>query len=243
MKIRYLLICLFSFLSIFVHAQENPPVEETFNGGIGSGGTAYGLKGGATIATQTWNGYQRNALYSYHADAFIEVLGAWRDKNETGSFKRSSFQAQLGYHRKGSAFRNIIFQGNQPAPNVFHNLSLGLLGKGAFKTGKKHNAYYGIGLHIDYTMTYQLQGFGAQSGVNRFNYGIWLGGGYEWSLSESLALFVEISISPDISKQVYIPPGLPTQFTDPISGQVILSTEQKVYNLPFELSVGIKFIN
>lgn len=241
MNMRYLLSYSFLLISFLCAAQETP--DPPYSGALGSGGTGYGIKGGATLATQTWNGYQRNALYSYHADAFVEILGAWKDKNETGNFRRSSFQVQLGYHRKGSAFRNIFYQNNNPPPNVFHNLSLGFLGKGAFKIKERNNLFYGIGLHVDYTMTYQLQGFGAQSGVNRFNYGVWLGGGYEWGLSESLALFIELSISPDISKQVYIPPGLPTQFTDPISGQVVLSTEQKVYNLPLELSVGIKFIN
>jgi hypothetical protein len=217
---------------------------ETSNS-FGSGGYALGLKGGLTVATQTWNGFQLNALFSYHTAFFAELLGSWKDKNNSGKFQRTSFIAQLGYHRKGSAFRNVFFQGPNGGPtivpsNEFHNLSLTLLGKGAFKTNEKSSAYYAMGLRADYTITFQLL---QQStfGVNRFNYGVWLGGGYEWQIGEGpWAVFVEANISPDLSRQVFIPAGLPSQYRD-ANGNYLPTTEQKVINLVFEISVGAKF--
>jgi len=224
----------------FLMAQE----DITDSGGVGSGGYAFGFKGGPTVATQTWNGFQRNALFSYHGSAFVEAMGRWNDKNAVA--KRSSFQAELGYQRKGSTFRNVFFynQGNQKVSipsNLFHNISLTLLGKGAFKIKERSLAYYAIGLNLNYTVNYQLVGMGSSAGVNRFNYGIWLGGGYEWQLGKGpWAFFIEANINPDISKQVFMPPGLRTQYQDPVSGQPIYTTEQKVYNLVFEFSLGVK---
>jgi hypothetical protein len=229
------------FLSISASAQED---SSYYSSAIGSGGFAFGFKGGPTIATQTWNGFQRNALFSYHGDAFVEVMGSWKAKGSIS--QRSSFLASLGYHRKGSTFRNVFFynQNNQKVTipsNLFHNISLGLLGKGAFKFQEKSLAYYGIGLTLDYTITYQLVGVGSSTGVNRFTYGIWFGGGYEWNLGKSpWAFFVEANINPDIGRQVFIPPGLPTQYRDPITDDVIKTQQQKVNNLILEISVGFK---
>lgn len=231
----------FLFLGSLLHAQSET---SNFGGGIGSGGYAFGLKGGPTVATQTWNGFQRNALFAYHGDVFVEVLGSWKEK---GNIKqRSSFQAQLGYHQKGSTFRNVFYydiNNNRVRipSNQFHNLSLGLLGKGAFQFNEMSLAYYGIGLTVEYTLSYQLVGLGTETGVNRFTYGIWFGGGYEFNLGNSpWALFIEANINPDIGRQVFIPAGLPTQYSDPVSGQRILTQEQKVNNLVFELSIGVK---
>jgi hypothetical protein len=242
---KALLLIFFGFIlgtTLTVHAQEANI--EQINGSFGSGGYAFGIKGGPTVATQTWNGFQLNALFSYHTDLFAEVLGSWKDKNGTGKFQRSSFVAQLGYHRKGSAFRNVFVYGPNGGfvivpSNEFHNLSLTLMGKGAFKTNETSNVYYALGLRLDYTITYQLLQQ-TTFGVNRFNYGVWLGGGYEWQLGKGpWAVFVEANISPDLSRQVFIPGGLPSQYRD-ANGNYLPTTEQKVVNLVFELSAGVK---
>ncbi len=229
------------FLSISASAQED---SSYYSSAIGSGGFAFGFKGGPTIATQTWNGFQRNALFSYHGDAFVEVMGSWKAKGSIS--QRSSFLASLGYHRKGSTFRNVFYLPSPGVPriktpsNLFHNISLGLLGKGAFKIQEKSLAFYGIGITLDYTLTYQLVGISTTTGVNRFTYGIWFGGGFEWNLGKSpWAFFVEANINPDIGRQVFIPAGLPTQFYDS-NGIMIPSTQQKVNNLILEISVGFK---
>jgi hypothetical protein len=210
---------------------------------VGGGGFAYGFKWGPTIATQNWNGFQRNGLISYHGDIFVESMGSWKQKG--GIAQRSSFQAQLGYHRKGSTFRNVFvydqFNNKIKIPsNLFHNISLGLLGKGAFRLQAKSLAYYGIGVTLNYTVDYQLVGLGTETGVNRFTYGVWFGGGYEWDLGNSpVSFFVEAAINPDIGRQVFIPGGLPSQYRDQ-DGNIIPTQQQKVNNLIFELSVGFK---
>jgi hypothetical protein len=237
-----IIIIIFPCLTLTISAQESDANQN--NSAFGNGGYAFGLKGGSTIATQTWNGFQLNALFSYHTDLFVEVLGPWKDKNGSGKFQRSSFTAQLGYHLKGSTFRNVfVYAPNgqyvKVPSNDFHNLSLTLLGKGAFKTNEISNAYYAFGLRLDYTVSFQLL---QQStfGVNRFNYGVWLGGGYEWQIKNGpWALFIEANISPDLSRQVFIPAGLPSQYRD-ANGNNLPTTEQKVVNLVFELSAGIK---
>ena len=171
-------------------------------------------------------------------------MGSWKQKGNIS--QRSSFQAQLGYHRKGSTFRNVFIydQNNNKIKipsNIFQNISLGLLGKGAFKIEEKSLAYYAIGITLDYTVKYQLVGMGTEAGVNRFTYGVWFGGGYEWDLGKSpLSFFIEANINPDIGRQVFIPAGLRTQYTDQQTGQPIYTTQQKVNNLIFELSVGLK---
>jgi len=94
---------------------------------------------------------------------------------------------------------------------------------------------------LDYTVEYKLVGIGTEAGVNRFTYGVWFGGGYEWDLGKSpLSFFIEANINPDIGRQVFIPAGLRTQYTDQQTGQPIYTTQQKVNNLIFELSVGLK---
>ncbi len=234
---RTIITILFCVVALSISAQEEVI-------GLGSGGFAYGFKGGPTIATQNWNGFQRNGLISYHGDLFVESLGGWKQNGKI--LQRSGFQAQLGYHRKGSTFRNVFiydqFNNKIRIPsNLFHNISLGLLGKGAFRLQEKSLAYYAIGVTLDYTVDYQLVGLGTETGVNRFTYGVWFGGGYEWDLGNSqLSFFIEANINPDIGRQVFIPAGLRTQYTDPVSGQPIYTTQQKVNNLIFELSIGLK---
>lgn len=230
------------FVLLILIFSEPINAQESSSSILGDGGYAFGVKGGATVATQTWNGFQRNALFSYHADAFVEMPGTWKQKN--GNLQRSSFLTQLGYHRKGSAFRNVFYYSNNNSrvivpPNEFHNLSLTIIGKGNYLIQEKSLAYYGFGLRLDYTIDYQLLQ-NSTFGVNRFNYGVWIGGGYEWVLGKGpWALFLEANISPDISRQVFIPGGLPSQYTD-ASGNPLRTTEQKVYNLIFELSLGFK---
>jgi hypothetical protein len=213
--------------------------EETpYNGGVGSGGYDYGLKGGLTIATQTWNNFQRNALFSYHGAVFFDVKGVWKEK-DNGPTTQSKFGGQLGYHRKGSSFRNVFIAGSNNQPkNLFHNVSLTLWGKQAFKTSTNSHFYGGFGLRLDYTVDYELFGFGVE-GVNRVNYGVWLAGGMEFDLSESTAVILELSVSPDLSNQVFVPAGYSTGLNDQ-NGNPILSQEQKVNNLIFEISAGFK---
>jgi len=199
-----------------------------------SGGFYYGLYGGGTVATQNWNNFQRNALLAYHAGLFVESLGAAENGQQT------SYLFALGYHKKGSSFRNMFVGGSSVPANEFHNLSL----LGAFKknylTGpeERDRLYFLLGLRAEYTLDYQLVGFGVE-GVNRALLGVKLAGGYDLRLPDSgLGLRLEASISPDISRQVFVPADYPTGTVDQ-NGNDIMSQEQKVYNLIFEVSAAV----
>ena len=70
------------------------------------------------------------------------------------------------------------------------------------------------------------------------NYGVWLGGGVEFQLAKTSA-FLELSISPDASRQVYMPPGINLNFTDAFGNQ-LTTREEKVFNFALEISLGFK---
>ncbi|WCL80137.1 hypothetical protein PPO43_09120 [Saprospira sp. CCB-QB6] len=209
-------------------AQEEQPEDELL------GGFYYGVYGGGTVATQNWNNFQRNALMSYHAGIFVESLLPGSAGQQT------SYLFALGYHKKGSSFRNMFVGGSTVPANEFHNLTL----LGAFKknyaTGpeERDRLYFLLGLRAEYTLDYQLVGFGVE-GVNRALLGVKLAGGYDLRLPDSgLGLRLEASVSPDITRQVFVPAGYSTGMNDQ-NGNPILSQEQKVYNLIFEVSAAV----
>ncbi len=215
---------------------------------MAQGGMAWGAKGGFTIATQRWNGADaQQALPSYHGAAFVEWLGAWKGRDSIRQ-KRSSFGLELGYHRKGNGVRvqYINANGNNVRTlltNEFHNVSLVLFGKGNYRTGRNTEVYYTLGIRADYTAKFSILATSYAPYVNSFNYGATLGGGYVYQFNNSpIALFIEASISPDISRQIYVPAGIPTVYQVNGSTYQYPSTEQKVNNLIGEISVGIKFL-
>jgi hypothetical protein len=221
---------------------------------------AFGLKGGLTIATQNWdNTFQRDALFRYHAIAFIESAP------EDNTF---ALFAQAGYHVKGSAMRTfpstfIDGNGNRrsfPGLNIpfeFKNVSLTIGGKQKYPFGGgDKRLYYMFGVRGDYTVAtsfgdidfernplyatiYPIEGF-----VNRFNYGAILGGGIEIPLTDLYGLVVEFSVNPDFSKQYNQPPIPNVRNPNPdASQQTITIRERSITNVTFELSVGFRFLN
>ncbi|MCP4440637.1 MAG: hypothetical protein GY810_16955 [Aureispira sp.] len=207
----------------------------------GIGAFAFGAKGGFTLASQAWNKIQMTPIISYHGDLFVEWMGGWKTKAK-GPKMRYGFQAQLGYHRKGSAWGRA-FQ-NNITPNIFHNIGLAVLGKGYFQTGK-FSPYYGIGLRMDYTVKSQLVTPQYIAAVRKITYGIWFGGGIEWHTGEKspLDLVLEVSVSPDIGPQIEAPPvdasnsGMIDYLGNPVS-----LPAQKVFNIIFEVSLGVKLV-
>jgi hypothetical protein len=218
-----------------LQAQENFP-----------SGTLYGLKGGLTVGTQRWNNFDRQALFSYHGAFSLESAGEWRENKS-----RTLFGMQLGYHRRGSAVRVQYADPSNPQnvirdvlPYPFHNLSLVVSGKGQHLLSPTMLGQYNLGLRLDYTVAYSNPFMDFDRFVNKFNYGLWLGGGLQWALGKApLNLLLEVNISPDISRQIYVPPGIPIQYVD-WSGNVqrFPSQEQKVMNMCFEVSVGLIFV-
>jgi Fe-S cluster assembly iron-binding protein IscA len=217
-------------------------------------GTAFIFKGGLTVGTQRWNGADASrALFSYHGAAAAEFLGGWKTaKNSNTDVKNSqtSFGIQAGFHRKGNAIR-VRFQDPQDPnrfvrytlKNQFDNVSVVLYAKGARLIAAQSEVYYLLGLRLDYTVQYSMLMQGYDNYVNKFNYGVTLGGGYTYYIPKTrLGLFVEASISPDISRQIYVPAGIPVQYQIDGITYSYPSQELKVNNLIFEISVGLKLL-
>lgn len=221
-------------------------------------GTVYGLKGGLTIANQSFQtgGTSENSLlFKYHGALSIE--SAPEDNTST-------IFAQVGYHTRGHArrFRRGVFL--DPLSNqlretgaftqefIFQNamLMLGFKRRGVLNNEK---AYYAIGMRGEYTLKTNLPKlenapsiyalyFPTQDFVRKFNFGLSLTGGYEHQFSEFVGAFVELSVHPDISRQYWQRP-IPLNLTDPFTGQLISNIpEQSIRNLTFELSIGIRFL-
>jgi hypothetical protein len=202
--------------------------------------TAYTIKAGPTLGSQSWNNNlrQNSTLFRWHAALNIET-----HENEVDQF--AAF-AQLGYHIKGSAIRfrgGIGIDGTVFGPRTtgmeFQNLSL-LLG-----AKKKHvlgndRWYYSLGVRGDYTLGYQLDVYaGFKDGVRRFNYGVTVGTGYQWNIQELVGLVLDLSVSPDFSRQIYIPPQF---FNNPFTGTREMWQEQNIRNTAIELSIGIRLL-
>lgn len=223
----FLLIVLLTTNATLVAQEE--PTEDRLEGGL-----YYGVYGGGTVASQNWNNFQRNALMAYHTGFFVESL----DPGSAG--QQTSYLFALGYHKKGSSFRNMFVGGSRVPANEFHNLTL----LGAFKKNyvsgpeNRDRLYFLLGLRAEYTMNYQLVGFGVE-GVNRALLGVKIAGGYDLRIPDSnLGIRLEASVSPDVTRQVFVPAGYSTGMNDQ-NGNPILSQEQKVYNIIFEVSAAV----
>ena len=214
------------------------------------------VKGGLTLGQQSWNNTvnQNSLLFALHGALGIETY------TETGA----SLLAQVGYHPRGSAIRyqasyyyDPLVQGkvvSLPAQTInfeFDNVSLLLAAKKKNILGLE-NAYYVLGLRLEYTVGTNLQdpggysGYGVyptSAGVNKFNYGLTLGGGVDFKISDLVGAFVELNVHPDFSKQ-YFTPSYTAYLYDYYAQSHTLQTvpEQSIRNLSFELSVGFKFL-
>ena len=215
----------------------------------------WGIKGGPSMGFQKWDtGSQRDALFSYHAIAFVESV------TEGNAF--STF-AQLGYHVRGGAVRTNAFNYVNPVTGLesrstsrtdryeFRNVSLSLGAKQKFELGSG-KYYYMIGVRGDYTISTNLEEyenrntifntlyFPQNQFVRKFNYGLIFGGGLERDFSEFITGIFEISVNPDVSKQYRQPP----------IGNVYNPYTMNNYNTPsrefssvsLEVSVGIRFL-
>lgn len=206
--------------------------------------TSLGLKGGFTLASQSWDGFQRQTLPTYHALGIFESRGEW---NTSGNMpRRSGFRLELGYRQRGSAVRTqFVRPGSnditrQLRKNQFHHISLMLGAKGEYKLGGQAAAYYIAGINIGYTFSDTLLFVGLDNYINDFTIGVALGAGIDYDLG-GISLFAEAAIFTDFTRQIYVPAGLPFVFYDS-SGrpQQSVYPEQKVTNLALELSVGFR---
>lgn len=210
----------------------------------------FGIRGGASLATQNWSGIEMRPLLTYHVDAFVETLP------EEGRF---SLWASLGYHVRGSRlqrsvgidFNNNVFQ--IPGENFqFRNASLMVGGKQIFKYTKVADIYYTLGLRLDYTINTNLRDYDALTNfrgffpsedlgmVRRINYGFVAGGGFDIPLSDKVGAVVQLTAHPDFSIQYDQAPI--ENVIDPYRASNTSIPQRRIRNFTLELSVGFRFL-
>ena len=207
----------------------------------------FGPKFGPSLCIQQWDGFQRDALLAGHAAVFIET---YRENDPSSLF------AQLGYHVRGSAERDIsidAISGNAFRRNLkykFNNISLMLGAKQILNMDAKAKPFYTLGVRAEYTINTNLNRFEGTAFqlyfpsdffVRRFNYGISGGGGFQYQLNDLIGGTVELTISPDISKQ-YEQFAVPNVIDPRNVGSSRTLPEQNVRNLSIEISVSLRLL-
>ncbi len=209
------------------------------NIGVAQDGFHFGAKGGFTLANQNWNENDRSALLTFHGNVFVESL----DLDDRGSLF-----AQLGLHNRGSSIRNNTFNFNTLQTGYkFQNISLMVGAKKSIPTNFSAGVYYLLGLRAEYTLSNNLEQvlidfcsittttnrcpFPDPLFVNSFNYGLTVGGGFEFGGTDFFTPAIEFSISPDVSFQ-YDRPELPN----------LGLNQARIRNITFEISLVLKFL-
>ena len=226
---KRLLIAL--FLPLFLLTPEKAEAQRDY---------AFGFKGGPSLCYQLWSTRQQQVMIKYHFAAFME--SAPKDN-------KNAIYAQFGYHIRGSANRQGSYYNGttgQEVPartytNEWKNLAFVVGGKQKFDVSHDKWMYYLLGIRMDYNIDTELEYYDAWAhGTNTITWGLDIGGGFEYHFSDLVGGIVELRVSPDFGKQLYLPPG--TGWTNPHTGQPTTYPEQNVYNLTVELSVGLRFI-
>lgn len=208
------------------------------------GGYHFGIKGGISLANQTLNESDRRMLLTYHGNLFVET----RDPNDRGAL-----YAQLGMHTRGSSFGRTNF-GSNGLKYEYQNLALLLGARKKIASGLSAQPYYTLGIRIEYTLGHNLQEIGLRldeansvpnpinnfqfdilqpNYVNKINYGISIGGGFEFYGGDFFTPAIEFNISPDLSFQ-YDRPEIP------VSTGTLRAVQ--IRNLTFEVSLVLKFL-
>ena len=215
------------------------------------GGYYFGIKGGLLLGIQKWNNFERDALINYHGIAFIE---SYDDAGQVSLF------AQAGLHRKGSAIRgkNFINLSNgeifrPPTQNfIFNNISLTLGAKKKNQLSVSSRLYYMLGLRGDYTVSTNLDEYQAINEANgglffptdffvkKINYGVTLGGGFEFDFNGLIGGLLEFTINPDFSLQ-YRQPAIPNVY-NPYTQTNTTIGERTIRNITFEVTAGLRFL-
>jgi hypothetical protein len=207
----------------------------------------FGAKTGIALNWQSWgnglsNGLDRNQLLSIPLDLFIESY----DEESAGSF-----YAQLGYKKRGSAYRffNSFNATNTNQRYEFNNLSLELgISKPINKTIAGMVPFYKFALRGEYTLSTNLEEFlvfnspyfPSDDFVKKFPWGVTAGGGFTLELADMYGLIFDFSICPDIGFQYEQPPI--ANVREPFTNQIISLDLRQVRNLSFEAKVGLRFL-
>lgn len=207
----------------------------------------FGPRLGPSLSLQQWNGVQRDVLFAGHVAFYIE-------SHEEDS--PSSLYAQIGYHQRGSAERNLLFNINSgdvfrsTQKYKFNNISLHLGAKNILKMDVKAKPFYTLGIRAEYTVNTNLDRFQGTPYelyfpnnffVNKFNYGFSAGGGFQYQFSDLIGGTIELVISPDISKQ-YEQRAIPNVIDPRNIGSNRTLPEQNVRNLTLEISASLRLL-
>ena len=199
-------------------------------------GSAYVFKGGLSIASQNYEGYQREALIASHVCVSIESLD---DEDKYALY------AQAGYHTRGSAIRVPTFTNNQGEVQGsrtfdwrFNNISLALGARQKFGKSPNLRWYYGVALRGEYNVKTSINDFFPQLAdlTNNFVYGVSASVGTEYMFSELVGGVLELSVHPDLSNQITVPAQRSV-------GSLPAQPERRVRNLTIELSLGIRLLH
>ncbi|MDX1477472.1 MAG: hypothetical protein R3301_07170 [Saprospiraceae bacterium] len=205
---------------------------------------AFGVKGGLTVGIQQWNGFNgRDPLLRYHGALFIE---SHNHENSASVF------AQAGYHVKGSALRTRAYYSPFLMQNIeartsnieFQNVSLTAGIKQKNDLGLQAKYYWLFGVRGEYTIDSKGEGFlSIYDGLhNEFLFGVTIGGGLELPMGRFVSGIIEATVSPDLTRQMFLPPQ-DTGFTDGFSGAPIILPQQEISNVVIEISLGLRFLH
>ncbi len=200
----------------------------------------FGTKVGPTLAFQRWNNIpDRGALLTYNGSFFIESYSEGDP---------SSLYVEAGYHRRGSTERRFFnanslnaFQARQSY--IFNNVNLIAGAKRIIDMDRQAKPYYVLGIRLEYTLSTNLEQFEqfapwapAEVFVNSFNYGVTVGGGFQFDFSELVGGAIEFSIHPDISVQFDQPPL--DNIINPFSNSVnrLSLPQQQIRNISLEIT-------
>jgi hypothetical protein len=206
----------------------------------------FGAKGGAAMNLQSWGngspdvGLNRSPMFSVNGDIFVESY----DED-----KKGALYAQLGYHTRGSSLRFFSFNNtfNDLLSYRFRNIVLELGGKKSLKLIDDFEPYFIVGVRGEYTVGNNFNNLVTFNTlvypefINKFNYGVTIGGGFEMYMSELSNVFLEFAVMPDLSFQYEQTPIYNIRSPWPPYNNINLGLTQ-VRNLSIEAKVGVKFL-
>lgn len=227
--IKYILILAACFISL--HHAIGQSYWFGAKGGIAMNNQVSGVQGGGSGGG--------GSMFSFNGDLFLETYD---------EFKKGALYAALGHHTRGSALRFQSLQGfNNLISFKFNNITLELGAKKAWDIGSEFSPYFILGVRGEYTLSTRLPEL---SGVNtimhpdyvqKWNYGVTAGGGFDMYLSEMSQVFVEFAIMPDLSFQYDQPPlfGIANPW---FPNERVDLPLKRLRNLAIEAKVGIRFL-
>lgn len=199
-------------------------------------GTLLSVKGSYGMSFQKWNNFERDFILSPGVDVMAETY----DPESI-----NSFFAEFGFHTRGSSV--IGYNLNRYQSLKFHNLVLGLGAKQGRTISDRIKGYYLFGIRGEMNVAtnfeddsvYNAYFFVDEAFVERFLFGVSVGGGLEYNIGENRDILIELIVSPDLTNQYF----QPYEFTrtDP-NGFTYSIRRQEVKNISVELKLGYRFL-